>query len=195
MKGIESDLADLERTLRKLEAEYEQFLTGKVRVLPLKTEDAVQKLIRVYSTRGIQNPALRFRYANIVARYNSFKNVWDRKVREMEEGRVVGRPFRAARQVEPRAAAAASPQPDRKFMASDLRREEAKMAEIFESYRSLRAECGQGAERLRLENFTKLLSEKVERLKSSKKCDKVEIRLQRDNDKCRILVRPVRKKT
>lgn len=194
MKGIESDLADLERTLRRLESEYEQFLTGKVRVQPLKTEEALQSLIRVYSTRGIQNPALRFRYANIVARYNSFKNVWDRRVRELEEGRFTGRPLRSLPKRQAKLRTATGEPVKKTFLASDLRLEKENMTEIFESYRSLRAEFGEGAEKLRLENFTRLLSEKVERLKESRQCSKVEIRLRQDKGTCRILVRPVRTK-
>ena len=68
------------------------------------------------------------------------------------------------------------------------------MEAIFSSYKNLRSECGESTERLRLENFTRLLAEKVDRLKDSKKCEKVEIRIRRDKDKCRILVRPVKDK-
>jgi hypothetical protein len=191
MKGIENDLAVLEGTLRQLETEYEQFLSGKVRIQPMKTEAEVQRMIRVYSARGIQNSSLRFRYANIVARYNSFKNVWERKVRELEEGRSFGRPMRAVSRP-PRRPSAPTPTPRRDFIASDLGTEKGSMEEIFSSYKSLRSECGESTERLRLENFTRLLSEKVNRLKESKKCEQVEIRIRRDKDKCRILVRPVK---
>lgn len=193
MKGLESDLAVLEGTLRQLESEYEQFLSGKVRIQPMKTEAEVQRMIRVYSTRGIQNPSLRFRYTNIVARYNSFKNVWERKVREQEEGRTFGRPRRAA-PPPPRRSTAPSPPPKRDFVAADLHQERGNMEAIFSSYKNLRSECGESTERLRLENFTRLLAEKVDRLKDSKKCEKVEIRIRRDKDKCRILVRPVKDK-
>jgi hypothetical protein len=193
MKGIESDLAVLEGTLRQLETEYEQFLAGKVRVQPMKTEAEVQRMIRVYSSRGIQNPSLRFRYTNLVARYNSFKNVWERKVRELEEGRSFGRPMRATPRP-PRRSTTPTPPPKRDFIASDLGAEKRNMEEIFSSYKDLRSECGESTERLRLENFTRLLSEKVDRLKESKKCEKVEIRIRREKDKCRILVRPVKKK-
>jgi hypothetical protein len=192
MKGIESDLAELEGALRRLEVEYDQFLSGKVRIQPNKTESDVLRLIRVYSSRGIQNPGLRFRYSNIVARYNTFKNVWTRKVREMEEGRVIGRPWKAASAQRAPGTSVSAPQEKRRFVAADLQAEERNMKEIFCSYKDLREKCGGETDRLRLESFTRILSERVERIKESKKCEKVEIRLRRDKDKCRILVRPVR---
>jgi hypothetical protein len=192
MKGIENDLVELEGALRRLEVEYDQFLSGKVRIQPNKAESEVLRLIRIYSNRGIQNPGLRFRYSNIVARYNTFRNVWTRKVREMEEGRVVGRPWKATVARCPAGTAISVSPQKRKFVASNLHAEEKSMKEIFRSYKDLREECGGETDRLRLESFTRILAEKVERIKESKQCEKVEIRLRRDKDKCRILVRPVR---
>ena len=192
MKGIENDLVELEGALRRLEVEYDQFLSGKVRIQPNKAESGVLRLIRIYSNRGIQNPGLRFRYSNIVARYNTFRNVWTRKVREKEEGRVVGRPWKATVVQRTAGTAISVPPQKRRFVAADLHAEEKSMKEIFRSYKDLREECGGETDRLRLESFTRILAEKVERIKESKQCEKVEIRLRRDKDKCRILVRPVR---
>lgn len=189
-KGIESDLADLEENLRKLEWDYDQFFGGQTRILPLKREQSVQTLIRLYSGRAIQNPALRFRYANLVARFNSFKRVWDRRVREMEEGRAFGRPLKASAPPVQRKAPEA---PSRtSFLASDLKGDKGTMQEIYDQYRTMRKECGESTDRLRLENFTRILSEKVEQMKKDKNVDRVEVHLRKGKNKTRIVVRPHR---
>ncbi len=185
-RGVEGDLAVLEAGLRQLEFEYDQFLSGNVRTLPLKTEKSVQALIRNYSGRAIQNSSLRFRYTNLVARYNALKRVWDRKVREREEGRLIGRPLKSSLPAPPPVKAAGR----REFVASNLRSEKESMEEIFEAYKGLRERCGESTQRLRLENFTNILADRVEKLKQSKGCTKVEIRLREENGKCRIMVRP-----
>lgn len=190
-KGIESDLAILEENLRKLEWDYEQFFSGNARILPLKREESVQTLIRNYSSRGIQNPALRFRYANLVARFNSFKRVWERKVREMEEGRAFGRPLKASTPVQQQRKRSVKEQPS-SFVADDLRKDRATMQSIFDRYRNLREECGESTGRLRLENFTRILSDKVEQMKKAKKCERVEVHLRKGKNKTRIVVKPVR---
>jgi hypothetical protein len=189
-KGIENDLFDLEENLRKLEWDYDQFFGGQTRVLPLKREQSVQTLIRMYSRRAIQNPALRFRYANLVARFNSFKRVWDRRVREMEEGRSFGRPLKASAPPMPRPPAGA-PSPT-SFVATDLKGDKETMREIFDQYRTMRQECGEGTDRLRIENFTRILSEKVEQMKKNKNVDQVEVHLRKSKNKTRIVVRPRR---
>ena len=192
MKGVENDLARLEQLLRKLEFEYEQFFSGRERGVPLRTESAVQDLLKDYGFRGIQNPALRFRYMNVVARYNSFRKVWERKVREQEEGRVFGRPSKISSTRQAPKAPRSSSVLRKEFIAASQVPEPAEMEKIFQCYSQLRVECGESTERLRLESFTRILNEKIEKMRSSKKCEKVEIRLIRDRDKSRIMVRPCR---
>ena len=191
-KGLQNDLENLEQLIRKLEFEYDQFFGGQLRSLPLKTEGAIEQIIRAYGGRAIQNPAVRFRYTNLVARYNTFRRVWDRRVREMEEGRAIGRPRKTSGRPAP------PPRPRKMQRREFVAASEGKgmeMEEIFSTYKELREECGESTERLRLESFSRILAEKVEKMRSSKKCDKVEVRLRTENNKCRILVRPSREGT
>ena len=191
MQRVEDDLVRLEQLLRQLVHEYEQFFSGAVRAEPQRTDADVQRIIKLYSSRAIQNPSLRFRYANIVARYNSFRNVWTRKVREMEEGRVFGRPTRAAAPPLPRRPS--SPAGSRReFVTANLKSDQDETKEIFHAYKELRESAGESTERLRLESFTRILADKVSKVKESRKCEQVEIRLRRDQDKTRILIRPFR---
>jgi len=190
---IEDDLARLEQLMKKLESEYDQFFSGLVRGLPNRTEKAVQTLIRDHGRRAIQNPGLRFRYANLVARYNSYRTIWGRRIREQEEGRVVGRPSRGSSPQRVREAAAAGQHAGtRSFVSAGSLGRKEPMEEIFHSYKELRKKCGESTERLKLENFSRVLVEKIEKVRSGKNCEKVEIRLRRDNGKCRILLRPCR---
>lgn len=190
---IEDDLSRLEELMKKLESEYDQFFSGLVRGLPNRTEKAVQTLIRNHGRRAIQNPGLRFRYANLVARYNSYSTIWGRRIREQEEGRVVGRPRRGSSPQRGRGAAAAGhPVRTRTFVAAGSPGRKGPIEEIFHSYKELREKCGESTERLRMESFSRILSEKIEKVRSRKNCENVEIRLCRDNGKCRILLRPCR---
>ena len=128
----------------------------------------------------------------LVARYNSFKKVWARKTREMGEGRVLGRPQRGGAAPKPAAVSAAARRRRGFFVPAGGGQGGMPREGIFRSYKELREECGESPERLRLESFTRILSEKVERLRTSQQCEEVEIRLRREKDKCRILVRPRR---
>ena len=110
----------------------------------------------------------------------------------LEEGREFGRPVRAPKSiVQAPPNAVSRPRRREKYTVGTAGSSE-KMEEIFKTYRELRAETGESVDRLRLESFSRILNEKVEKIKKSKNCDKVEIRLRKDKDKTRILVRPHR---
>ena len=78
------------------------------------------------------------------------------------------------------------------FVASNLRDDRDTMQGIFEKYRLMREECGESTERLRLENLTRILSDKVEQMKKEKNVDRVEVHLRKSKNKTRIVVRPHR---
>ena len=195
MDTLDADLLKLEQLLRKLEFEYDQFFSGQVRAEPQRTDSDVQKVIKIYSGKAIQNQGHRFKYTNLVARYNSFRKVWTRKVRELEEGRVIGRPWRMSKTLQVRGPGAAVKTSRRhEFIAKSLGECAKDAEEIFNNFKQLREESGEPTERLRLESFTRILEDKISKIKEMRQCDKVEIRLRREKEKTRILVRPYRSK-
>ena len=50
----------------------------------------MEALIRKYAYAEIRNNAERFRYQNLTARYNTFNELWNKRLRAMEEGRPMG---------------------------------------------------------------------------------------------------------
>jgi hypothetical protein len=102
---IEQDIVELDNRIRELKGKYDQFLKGELRksheLRALdEAENQVQTIIRTQAGRNITNPSLRFRFNNVVARYNSLKPYWARKRREVEEGKVVI-PFTTGRKMDP----------------------------------------------------------------------------------------------
>jgi hypothetical protein len=203
MAEFETDIAQFESLLRRLEKEYDQFFAGLLRREPSETENAVLTIMRTWANRTIQNPTQAFRFNTLVARYNSFKPVWARRQREREEGR--GGPGASRRTLVPsaqkgpaerRAAerpaageeAAAAP-----YLSVDPRHETRRLRELYEAYRKVREECGESVEKLRLESFQKSLAEKVEKLKQAQGCDAVLIRVLCEGGRSRIVAKPFRR--
>ena len=193
----EQDIAQLETLLRQLEKEYDKFFCGLERLEPTKTENAALAIVRAYVGRPINNPTLGFKYNSLVARYNSFRTVWSRKLREREEGRAAGscvvRPAAAQRQ-EPRRPAGTAANPG-EYLTSNPLHEPRHLEQFFETYRRLREEGGESNERLRVESFQKALAEKVAKIKKEQNCESVLIRVTTDQGKTRIVAKPFRRKT
>jgi hypothetical protein len=192
----EQDVAQLEILLRQLEKEYDQFFSGLVRREPAATENAVLGIVRAYGGRPIQNSSLAFKMNSLVARYNSFRTIWTRRLREKEEGRPA--PAGAARHATP-------PRPERKrpsraaatpaeYLAADPLHESRHLGQFFESYRRLREECGESVDKLRAESFRKALAEKVEKIKRERGCEAVLMRVVNDGGRTRIVAKPFRRR-
>jgi hypothetical protein len=194
----EQDIAQLETLLRKLEKDYDKFLCGLEREQPWRTENEVLAIVRTYASRPLQNQTLGFKYTSLVARYNSFKTVWSRRLREKEEGRALGagapRPGRAA--PSPRRE---QPQPGKtganptEYLTSDPRHEQRRMEQFLETYRRMREKCGEPTEKLTAAGFQKALAEKVEKIKREQRCEAVLIRVVSDQGRTRIVAKPFRR--
>ncbi len=192
----EQDIAQLETLLRQLEKEYEQFFCGILRREPAATENAVLAIVRTYVGRPIQNPTLGFKYTSLVARYNSFRTVWTRRLREKEEGRASG--SCVARPVTPSRPEARNPAHTAthhgEYLSSDPLHEQRHFEQFFETYRRLREAGGEPTANLRAESFQKALAEKVEKIKREQGCEAVLIRITNDQGRTRIVAKPFRRR-
>jgi len=191
----EQDVAQLEILLRQLEKEYDQFFSGLLRREPAVTENAVLGIMRSYGGRPIQNSSLAFKLNSLVARYNAFRTVWTRRLREKEEGRpgpaAAARPAPSPRQ-EPKRQAHTAANPA-EYLTSDPMHEARHLAQFFETYRRLREECGEPVDKLRAESFRRALAEKVEKIKRERGCEAVLVRAVNEGGRTRIVAKPFRR--
>lgn len=114
--GIAEDLPILESRLAELITRYEQYFIGIEKREPLRLLADVEQLVRRYAGAPITNTMYKHRYTGLVARLGSYRQLWSKTVREIEEGRYARDRFRAHRNEEQRqqgkAAEAERPQPE-----------------------------------------------------------------------------------
>lgn len=108
--GIPEDLAQLEHGLSELIIKYEQYFLGLEKREPLKLVDSIEGLMKKYQNVNIVNTMMKFKYNSLVARYNSYRQHWNRILRLIEEGRYSRDKFRMA--INERATSPATPQPE-----------------------------------------------------------------------------------
>ena len=83
----ERDLTRLEAELKRLEAEYNMFFSGRLTKPPWETRTRVEGLVKRYDRAYIQNTGDRFRFSTLQSRFAAFVDLWDRGMRAREEGR------------------------------------------------------------------------------------------------------------
>lgn len=85
---LREDLTAIEQTFKQLQLEWEKFFGGVERRPPTVLRTKLEALIRTYADVEIRNSGDRFRYQGLVGRYNVFSEMWNKRLRAMEEGRV-----------------------------------------------------------------------------------------------------------
>ena len=160
---FERNFARLEADLKRLEAEYNMYFSGRLPKPPWETRSRVEALMKQYDRMYIQNYGDKFRFTTLQARYATFVDLWDRGLRAKEEGRPG--PFAHTR---------AQKEPEKKKPADrvvhtssflDPEREADKLAGLYKSIADARREVGDDP--VPFEKFASLVKSQVQKLGKS----------------------------
>ena len=88
-------------------SKWDLFFNGAERKPPSELQTQVEALIRRYANSEIRNNGERFRYQGLSARYTTFNELWQKRLRAREEGKAFGRARPRAEQLPPPRRAAA----------------------------------------------------------------------------------------
>jgi hypothetical protein len=160
---VERDLSRLESELKRLEAEYNMFFSGRLPKPPWETRSRVEALVKQYDRGHIQNTGDRFRFSTLQSRFAAFVDLWDRGMRAREEGR--SGPF-AQKPIEKERPKKG---PDDRILRvaafKDPVREIEKLTELYDSLAEARREVGE--ENVPFHKFAELVKGQVNKLRQS----------------------------
>jgi hypothetical protein len=181
MATIDEDLSQLEKDVRQLKIEYEQYFGGGRARPPAEIEWRIEILIKRYGERGANMRfAQRYRYGNIAQTYARYREVFRKRLRKKEEGTVERHYGAAARQIEAERAAKQALVDDAAQRSSSLEagathrvsfshlggdREDVKTIRLYEAFRDAKKHAGENTEKLTLDAFQNFLSRKTDELR------------------------------
>lgn len=204
MATVDEDLNQLERDVRALKIEYEQYFGGGRNRPPTDTEWRIELLIKRYSERGADlSYAQRFRFNNLASTYAKYREVWRKRMKQKEEGVVQRHYGAAAREIEAeraRARHAAEPhvtldqpsvagRPAYVVSCSNPSVEEQKVKELYAALVTAKQKAGEIGESLSFENFASFVRAKTEQLRREKNAAEVEYAVETDGGKVRLKAR------
>jgi hypothetical protein len=192
------DLETLERSIRQLQIEWEKFFGGVEKKPPVDLRTRVENMLRKYDMGEIRNNTERFRFMNLTARYNTFNELWSKRLRAIEEGRPVGLHGRAA----VAAMAAAPPPPERapapspasrsgEIRVESPERDQGAVQALFKRFVEARMEVGELGS-VKFESFQKLIAQQANRILTEKGASAVDFRLETKDGKVSLKAKPVR---
>src|ERR1700730_14835491 len=102
MATIDEELGQLERDIRQLKIEYDQFFGGGRKRPPTEIEWRIELLVKRYSERGGELKfGQRFRFNNLTQTYAKYKDIFRKKLQLKEKGRPKRHFAAAAKPIEP----------------------------------------------------------------------------------------------
>jgi hypothetical protein len=161
--ALDQALTRLETELKRLEAEYNMYFSGRLPKPPWETRARVAAVVKQLERGFIQNTGDRFRFETLQSRFAALNELWDRGLRSREEGR--SGPFAAP----PRQVEAEKPRPADGVMhvASfrDPGRELDKLTELYASLSEARRAAGEN--QVPFDRFAEVVKGQVDKLRKA----------------------------
>jgi hypothetical protein len=181
MATIDEEMSQLEKDIRQLKIEYDQYFGGGRKRPPTEIEWRIETIIKRYGERGGDMKfGQRFRYNNLTQTYAKYKDVFRKKLQQKEEGKVQRHFGAAAKAIEAeraRTAAAAkplAPEPTSfRMVCSEPERETDKVEQLYQAFEQAMQQTG-GTIKQSRENFSEFVSKKTKELQKQKNCREVE---------------------
>ncbi len=176
---VEKLMDHLDRALDDLRIEYEKFFSGTAKLPPEPARLALQRDLRLLRGKNLRSTAEQFRLGALEARFNSFNEMFTRRVRAVEEGR-----NGAARPAPPPASAPRSAPVDGVVLAGATDRTQ--VGALLDELR--RRGGGSG---LDLDRFASYLEQQASSIRARTGCDAVQFRLAEEDGKVKLKARPL----
>jgi hypothetical protein len=173
--GFQEDMAKLQRTFRLLEREYEQWFSGALPKPPSDTQRICEEIVKRYNVSPPRNLSEQSLFSMLQARYNTYMEMWNRRTRLKEEGRLPG-----ARDGK-RSAPKPSPPP---VAPSDPFRQ------VFDSFVAAKQKAGEATTKLNYESFRKTLEKQADQIRAAKGFKDVDFGVTVKDGKVSVVARP-----
>jgi len=195
---INDDLDILERSFRQLQIEWEKFFGGVEKKPPTDLRSRVEALIKKYAYAEIRNNGERFRYQTLSTRYATFNELWNKRMRAIEEGRPLGIHGIYERKVAPPPVYAPPPPAARaagggsgEVRVKDPGGDTDAVRSLFDRFLEARKAAGEAAP-VKFESFQKIISQQAARILSEKGAQAVDFRLETKDGKVSLKAKPVK---
>ena len=210
MASVDEDLNQLEKDIRNVKIEYEQYFGGGRKRPPQDTVWRIDAMCKKYSEMGGRiNFAQRFRFNNLSQTFAKYQDMWRKKMKSKEEGTVVRHYGAAAKAVEaerakaeamrappaeekvtPAAARRAAAAGAESVMAcSDPERDAAKIQDFYKTLVEAKKKAGENTDSLSLDGFKQFVKQKTEQLKKQKGAQEVEYAISTEGGQVKLKAR------
>lgn len=190
-KLVEQELDRLEKSIVSLKRDFEIYFAGASKTPPTDKRDLLDKTIKKMGLVQGMSYAQRFKYNSVVARFNSYLDLWNKQLRLKEEGRtssrVSGLTTEARRAMELAAQRSEAKGGDgTKGMPADP------FSKVYTQYLNAREQHGEGSTNLTFDGFVKVVAKQREAIIQKFNCKDVEFYVSVEQGHAKLKARPIK---
>jgi hypothetical protein len=199
MATIDEELAQLERDIRQLKIEYDQYFGGGRKRPPTEIEWRIELLVKRYAERGGDlKYGQRFRLNNLTQTYAKYKDIFRKRTQQKEEGKVQRHFGAAAKAIEaerahkspekpaeisgalvetpasPAQTVPAAAQGAFRVTCSEPEHEAEKVDQLYQAFLQAKQQAGEQTGKLSRSSFNEFVLKKTKDLQKQKNCRDVE---------------------
>lgn len=196
MKYQKDEIEIFEETLHRLKAQYDLFFLGSRKLPPLEERRRLDAHVHEIAKVKFRDNAKRFRFNSLLGKYNQYKELWGRKMREREEGPMDYR-RRAAAMAEtppppppPEERRVTSPPSDSYVRVNGQEGDAESMRELYQRVQAANQALGQPTS-MSLEQLTAVVSQQTRAIRERYKAPAIAFRIDTSEGKVKLRARPV----
>lgn len=177
---VDEELTKLEEDLRRLKVEYDVYFSGGAKRPPRDTLYRVEKLIKRYSADASKlSFGQRFRFNSLAQKYAVNNEMWQKRLRDKEEGRgqFAARPAVA----EPESADGGAP-----MVFSNPQKESEAVDRLLKAVVEAKRQAGERVDTIDPMTFREFVRKKTEEIKASLGCEKVQFSVSVEDGKVKF---------
>ena len=168
---LAEDLDALDEAMSGLQVLYEKYFLGIDRRPPDQERRQVSEKMRLLKTTQVKNTGLKFRIQTMFAKLISFERMWDRTLREIEDGTYKRDVFKAKLRQARQSSEAQRPHSGSPQISDDMIRK------LYDTYLVARQRTGESTSGLTYESLASRLRTQVPELMARHKARNIEFKV------------------
>jgi hypothetical protein len=192
--ALQEDLDRIEVMLRQLQVKWDLFFNGAEKKPPSELQTQVDSLLKRHSNAEIRNNGDRFRFQGLTARYTTFNELWQKKLRAREEGRLYGMHGLKAEKLVPAGPPLNlpfKPEAPAEFRVTDPSRDAGAVRALYDKFVEERRKTGE-TQSPAFDNFQALITRQAQKIRQEKGAQAVDFRLETKDGKVSLKAKVVK---
>ena len=188
---VDDELDDLDQNLKRLRIEYDQHFLGILKRPPEMLQARVQKVIVKYANETLKRTHQKFRFNQLNAKYQIFRQQWGRTMRQIDDGTYKGHLFKARLHERARGLSDETPNP---FMRAPAEKPKASgpMDKLFAAFVAARKRVGDSGPAPVRAKLSEIVKKQTAALKAKHPGAKVKFRVAIEGKKAKLVASVVK---